>query len=217
MAGQKLILFDCDGTMTDSHGLIVSAMQQAFAESAQQAPTALAVQDVTGLSLALAIEALGATGEMQARIAARYSEYYRAKETDVELFPGVLDTLIALKRRGYWLGVVTGKSKAGVMRVLERLSLTDFFYVIRTADCTHSKPHPAMVLECMAELGVSACNTSVIGDAVFDMQMAVAAGVRVIGVSFGAASGASLAQAGADDIIDHFPELLHHYPDLIKD
>jgi len=214
MKNAGLILFDCDGTMTDSHGLIVRAMQQAFADCQLNEPTAAAVQAITGLSLTIAIEQLGAPSVLQERIAELYGNHYRADEGDIRLFPGVHETLSELQRRGYWLGVVTGKSKAGLMRVLERLELSDYFYVIRTADCTHSKPHPAMVLESMAELGVNAGQTTVIGDAVFDIDMATAAGVKSIGVSFGAASTEKLLHAGAVLVVDDFADLLHSFPNV---
>jgi len=211
-----LILFDCDGTLTDSHGLIVRAMQLAFCDCELEPPTPRAVQEVTGLSLSLAVAGLTHADSMHERIATAYRSHYRAGEADIKLFPGVRETLDALKSRGYWLGIVTGKSKPGLMQALDLFSLHDYFYVLRTADCTHSKPHPAMVLECMAELGAQACDTHVIGDAVFDMQMACAAGVRAIGVSYGAASAEMLREAGASHIVDHFPELLSCFPEPVS-
>jgi len=211
--GASLILFDCDGTLTDSHGLIVRAMQLAFCDCNLEPPTPMAVQSVTGLSLSLAVAKLTQAVSLHECIAAAYRMHYRAGQADIRLFPGVRETLAELKSRGYWLGVVTGKSKPGLIQVLDLFSLSDYFYVIRTADCTHSKPHPAMVLECMDELGVQASNTHVIGDAVFDMQMACAAAVRAIGVSYGAATAEMLEVAGAKQIIHHFPELLNCFPE----
>jgi len=208
----SLILFDCDGTLTDSHGLIVRAMQLAFCDCDLEPPTSTAVQQVTGLSLSLAVAGLTEAVDMHERIVAAYRSHYRSGEADIQLFPGVRETLDALKDRGYWLGIVTGKSKPGLMQALDLFSLRDYFYVIRTADCTPSKPHPAMVLESMEEMGAQACNTHVIGDAVFDMQMARAAGVQAIGVSYGAASAEMLAEAGASRIVHQFPELLSSFP-----
>jgi phosphoglycolate phosphatase len=66
----------------------------------------------------------------------------------------------------------------------------------------------------MAELGVGPGQTSLVGDALFDMQMADAAGVRAYGVSFGVESAEALFAAGAIDVVDHFPALLEHFPPL---
>jgi len=219
-----LILFDCDGTLTDSHGLIVRAMQQAFVEMGLPKPAAQAVNGVIGLSLHKAVDALidenqtagDQTGDqtLVEHIEQAYRAHYARADQDVCLFPDVRETLKALRQRGYWLGIVTGKSKPGLLRVLKSFQLQELFYVWRTADCTHSKPHPAMVLECMQEMGVTATQTTVVGDAVFDMQMAKAANVTAYGVSFGVACGDELLRAGAKASVDHIRDLLKHYPAL---
>jgi len=222
-----LILFDCDGTLTDSHGLIVRAMQQAFAEVGLPEPAAQAVNRVIGLSLHKAVDALidanqagdqagDQTGDqtLVEHIEQAYRAHYARADQDVCLFPDVRETLKTLQQRGYWLGIVTGKSKPGLLRVLQSFALQELFYVWRTADCTHSKPHPAMVLECMQEMGVTAAQTTVVGDAVFDMQMAKAANVTAYGVSFGVACGDELLRAGAKASVDHFHDLLMYYPAL---
>jgi len=215
-----LILLDCDGTLTDSHGAIVQAMQAAFAHAGLSVPNDDAVCDVIGLSLQRAICGLMGDGgqddadyddSIYQQVAQGYRQHYVLVEQGIRLFPHVRETLEALHASGYWLGVVTGKSKPGLLRVLEAFDLRDMFVVMRTADCTHSKPHPAMVLECMAEMGVTAAQTSVVGDAVFDMQMAKAAGVRALGVSFGVASSQALLQAGAMDVIDDFADLQGYF------
>ncbi|MDQ6968935.1 MAG: HAD-IIIA family hydrolase [Mariprofundus sp.] len=214
-----LILFDCDGTMTDSHGIIVQAMQAAFQQAGLNAPEHQAVCDIIGLSLTQAIRRLIVTDQsnkpaLQQHIAEAYRQHYILLEDQVELFPHVRQTLERLRASGYWLGVVTGKSKAGLKRVLQRFDLNDLFYVLRTADCTHSKPHPAMVLECMQELGITAEQTCVVGDAVFDIQMAKAASVQALGVSFGVASSTELMQAGASHVVTDFSDLLNFFPHL---
>lgn len=209
-----LILFDCDGTLTDSHGAIVNAMQQAFISCGLVAPENEAVQRVIGLSLQAAIETLVPEGTSHEIIADTYRQHYLAAEEALALYPGVVETLEALKQRGYWLAVVTGKSKRGLLRVLEKFGLKDYFYAVRTADCCPSKPHPAMALECMEELGADATRTTLVGDALFDMQMATAAGVRSLGVSFGVESIEALYGAGAYDVVESFPALLEHFPSL---
>ncbi|GAV19299.1 phosphoglycolate phosphatase [Mariprofundus micogutta] len=178
-----------------------------------------AVSDIIGMSLRGAVIALlgeqqSASSELLEKVMDGYRDSYREAEAEIRLFPGVRETLEKLRERGYWLGVVTGKSHSGLLRVLDTFELSDLFLVLRTADCTHSKPHPAMVLECMSELGVIAEQTAVVGDALFDVQMANAAGVRVIGVSFGVASHEQLIDAGAESVVDDFESLLAYFPSL---
>jgi len=194
-------------------------MQRAFAAAGLPEPAGGVVREVIGLSLSKAIsslmnEELQIDSFLHQHITQAYRDSYRLAEKNINLFPDVKETLKILRSRGYWLGVVTGKSRPGLLRVLESFELGDFFYVWRTADCTRSKPHPAMVLECMQELGVQADQTWVVGDASFDMQMAVAAGVEALGVSFGVASSDELLLAGARCVVNDFTELLVHFPRL---
>ena len=209
-----LILFDCDGTLMDSQHAIVRAMQDAFRQNALPEPDEAAVRAVIGLSLSEAVKRLAGESSGQAKIVEDYRTLYRAHEDQVRLYPSVHETLQELRQRGYWLGVVTGKSRAGLKRALEGKGLSNLFYVMRTADCCLSKPHPAMVLECMDEMGVNAERTSVVGDAIFDIQMAAAAGVAAMGVSYGVSSGNSLRAAGADAIVENFSDLLGYFPAL---
>jgi phosphoglycolate phosphatase len=210
----SLILFDCDGTLMDSHIAIVRAMQKAFCQCGLPEPSEKAVFDVIGLSLGRAIDQLAGSTNRTEEIKQAYRDYYRAAEPELKLYPGVRETLLSLQQRGYWLGVVTGKSTAGLLRVLDTFDLQDYFYVLRTADCCNSKPHPAMVLECMAEMGVGAAQTCVVGDALFDIQMAQSAGVAALGVSFGVSGSDELERAGAMAVVNDFSDLLVHFPPL---
>ena len=98
-----LILFDCDGTLTDSHGLIVKAMQQAFESCGLVPPSDGAVQRVIGLSLQGAVETLTPDVSCHERILEDYREYYVAGEASISLYSGVVETLDELKQRGYWM------------------------------------------------------------------------------------------------------------------
>jgi phosphoglycolate phosphatase len=210
-----LILFDCDGTLTDSHGVIVKSMQMAFASCGLDEPSDIAVSKVIGLSLQAAVEALSSDISCNERIIEAYRQHYSAAEASLSLYPGVIETLEELQRRGYWMGIVTGKSKPGLIRVLKQFNLAGYFLVLRTADCCLSKPHPAMALECMDELGVLPERTTLVGDAIFDMQMAASANLRALGVSFGVESAEVLYAEGAVDVADDFPALLTHFPPLV--
>ncbi len=211
----QLILFDCDGTLTDSHGSIAMAMQQAFADHGLSRPDYQDVLRIIGLSLVAAVDKLAgddADSALKADICEAYARNYRAMEHGLALYPNVVETLEELSRRGYVMGVVTGKSSRGLLRVLDKFDLHRFFPVWRTADMCMSKPHPAMALECMAEMGALPEHTSVIGDSRFDIQMANAAGIRSYGVSFGVEPAHMLKAEGALHVFDTFEEILNFYP-----
>ena len=72
--------------------------------------------------------------------------------------------------------------------------LRDRFHTLQTADLCRSKPDPEMVLRAMAETGMEAAATVVIGDTSFDMEMARSAGATAIGVAWGYHETAELTQ-----------------------
>ena len=95
----------------------------------------------------------------------------------------------------------------GVERVLGGHDLLHHFVTRQTPDNNPSKPHPGMLLTAMAETGAGAHETAMIGDTVYDIEMAVAAGCTAIGVSWGYHSVDDLRAAGATDIVDDFAQL----------
>ena len=105
------------------------------------------------------------------------------------------------------LGIATGKSQRGVRNVLARHGLLRHFITIKTADDAPSKPDPGMVLAAMQEAGVEARDTVVVGDTVYDIAMARAAGAAAIGVTWGYHPGAALGQAGAFALLEEFAAL----------
>ena len=106
------------------------------------------------------------------------------------------------------LGIATGKSQRGVRLVLGHHGLLDHFITIKTADDAPSKPDPGMVVDAMREAGVEAGDTVVIGDTVYDIAMARAAGAAAVGVTWGYHRGEALVEAGAFAVIDDFSTLV---------
>src|SRR5437762_10760111 len=101
------------------------------------------------------------------------------------LFSGMRDLLESLHAKKV-LGIATGKSRRGLDRSLEATGLKAYFRASRCADETHPKPHPAMLLELMDELDVAVGGALMIGDTSHDLEMARAAGVDALAVTYGA-------------------------------
>ncbi len=203
----KLALFDCDGTLIDSQHAIVSAMAAAWACEGLTAPDPLRVRRVVGLSLVEAVARLRPEGDpvQHARLAEHYKRaFQRERLAGVHLeplFPGLRQTLEALEREGVLMGVATGKSMRGLTATLARHDLARFFVTLQTADIGPGKPDPAMVRRALAESGVTAADTVMIGDTVFDIEMARRAGVGALGVTWGYHEEAELQAAGAHRIV----------------
>ena len=84
---------------------------------------------------------------------------------------------------------------------------SDFFDVTRCADETASKPDPLMIHEILEHCGVSPERALMIGDSVFDLEMARRAGVDSVAVSYGAQPLEVLLSCSPRMAINHFSEL----------
>lgn len=211
MSDLRLVIFDVDGTLVDSQADILRAMGEGFAALDLPPPPREAVLSIVGLSLDHAIARLAPelAREQHARIVAAYKQAYashRGMETSAPLYPGAREVIDRLNARDTWLlGVATGKSRRGLSALLEAHGLQKCFVTEQVSDFHPSKPHPAMLEAALAETGLAPSQAVMVGDTSFDMEMARAAGVCAIGVSWGYHARARL--SAADVIIDAFPQL----------
>ncbi|MCQ0987320.1 HAD-IA family hydrolase [Jiella marina] len=213
----KAILFDCDGTIADSAGLISAIMERTFRCHDLEPPPPEATRAIIGLSLDKAISALRPSldAAMVAHLVEGYRIEYRAERARPDfaehLFAGMGELVRNLAAQpDIFVGMVTGKSRRGVAALTAHHGLTEAFHVVRTADDCPSKPHPAMVLECCDELGLEPSAALVVGDTTFDMEMARSAGAGAVGVAWGSHSRAHLFNAGAAVVSGSVEELARH-------
>jgi phosphoglycolate phosphatase len=207
-----LIVFDCDGTLADSQHLIVEAMRRAFIGAGLPAPDRASILRTVGLSIPEAMASLAADQcpEVRAGLASSYREWCASlrQQPQEPLFEGAASLLFGLAAQEHVaLGIATGKSRRGVTRFIEHNGLQGLFSTIQTADDAPSKPHPAMLLQAMAETGASPEQTVMIGDTSYDMIMAACAKVAGIGVTWGYHSMAELKRAGAQSVVRSFAAL----------
>ena len=209
-----LIMFDMDGTLIDTHGLIAEQMASAFSVAGLTAPSPTDVRQIIGLSLPVAISQLARTDDIAVvdQLVASYKDHYRGsleRESGREpLFPGAREALDRLRTvPEYLLGIATGKGLAGVNRILAEHGLGSYFTTLQTPDHNPSKPHPGMLLRAMAETGARQDEVVMIGDTVFDIELAKAAGAMSIAVGWGYHERQDLLRAGAATLIESFDEL----------
>ncbi|WP_347303336.1 HAD-IA family hydrolase [Croceibacterium sp. TMG7-5b_MA50] len=213
MAGVKLAVFDCDGTLVDGQAEVCAAMAHAFQEAGLPAPSSHDVRRIVGLSLPQAVARLApaASAEATARAVDAYKGAFRLAREEGRLQEPLYDGIAPMLRRlhadGWLLGVATGKSDRGLAACLATHGLADLFVTLQTADRHPSKPHPAMLEAALAQVGAQPEDAAMIGDTVFDMAMAEAAGVRALGVSWGYHERAELIAAGAAAVVDSPAEL----------
>ncbi|MBT4934646.1 MAG: HAD-IA family hydrolase [Rhodospirillaceae bacterium] len=209
----RLAVFDCDGTLVDSAHSIVSCMQTACAAQGFAEPTPEQVRAMVGLPLEDAISRLYPDMESDTVMAVRegyrdvFSNLRQKGEVHEPLYHGTLDALSVLEKAGWLLGVATGKAMRGLVATLKTHDIEERFVTLQTADISHGKPNPDMLYKAMAETGVDASATVMIGDTSFDMEMARNAGTLAIGVSWGYHEVEELTGAGAHRVVETYDQL----------
>ncbi|MDI1362429.1 HAD-IA family hydrolase [Methylotenera sp.] len=183
-----LIVWDWDGTLADSTGMITDALLKAAEQVGLPALTPQTASNIIGLGLRESIQTLygDIPAEQAQALATQYTTNYYAGESEIPLFIGAADTIKTLHKRGFKLAVATGKGRRGLNLALEHSGLGRYFHSTRTVDECFSKPHPQMLDELMEYLVVMPERTLMIGDTSYDLQMAQNAGVSSVGVTYGA-------------------------------
>lgn len=213
----KLAIFDCDGTLVDGQAAVCNAMDAAFADCGLPLPDKYHVRRIVGLSLPQAIRLLlpDADEALRGQVDAAYRSAFRAAREagamSEPLYDGIRELLDGLRAGGWTLGVATGKAQRGLDHCLATHSLTGHFATLQTADYHPSKPHPSMIEQALGETLALGADAVMIGDTIYDIQMALNAGVRAIGVNWGYHAPDELIAAGADAVATspaHLLELL---------
>ncbi|MEH6550856.1 MAG: HAD-IA family hydrolase [Pseudomonadales bacterium] len=204
-----LIILDWDGTLVDSAGQIVSAMQSAIADRGLDFRDYAQVSGIIGLGLPEAIASLYPAEDdvVREKLRLAYVDHFLADPKAPVFFDGVMETLTVLREEGHVLAIATGKSRRGLNRVLGDLSLLDYFDYTRCADETRSKPHPQMLHELLAHSGTDPQAAVMVGDTTFDMEMALAANIAAVAVEYGVHSSDTLQQLGLDGMLSEFSAL----------
>ena len=208
----KLIVFDWDGTLMDSEAKIVTCMHSAINDLGMQQRSDDEVRHIIGLGLREALTQLypeGTDSEYESLVE-RYRHYFlHADETASPLFEGSRELIESLSQTEHFIAIATGKGRQGLDRVLNETGLADLFHYSRCADETHSKPNPQMLLDIMDYLGVEKEHTLMIGDTVYDLQMASNAGVDSLAVSHGVHEQHLLQECNPLAIVSDINEVAH--------
>jgi phosphoglycolate phosphatase len=209
----RLAIFDLDGTIIDSRNNIVRAVADTAKVCGLTLPAAEMMPRVIGLELDEALLTLfpevppANIAPVRHAFGECFVRYRTESDYREPLFEGALDVFDTLSAAGFVLAIATGKARRGVDYFLDQHGLNERFVSIQTPDTAPGKPHPAMVLQAMAETGARPEGTVMIGDTTYDIAMARAAQAGAIGVSWGNHAGHELTAAGAHTLIDRMTDL----------
>ncbi len=184
----QLIVFDWDGTLSDSTGHIVDCMRKAILQLKLPLLTDKQISHIIGLGLFEAVTTLYPELDEKTRVllGQTYKDIWLDSPYEPRMFDNATPLIQKLTSHDLFIGVATGKSRKGLNKVLKATGLNDYFHATRCADECHSKPHPQMLEELMDYTGITADKTLMIGDTEFDMQMANNAGADCLAISHGA-------------------------------
>src|SRR5690606_34043775 len=175
LSDYEVLIFDWDGTLVDSIGRIVESIGMAADVCGLPRSDEARVRGIIGLAMPEAIGSLypDVTDPKVVEVFRRaYGEHYLTLETEpAVLYPGVAQTLQALRERGHVLAVATGKGRAGLDRALVAQGWEDFFDITRCADETASKPDQLTNQEILVHCGVRQDHTLMVGYTEFDLKM----------------------------------------------
>jgi pyrophosphatase PpaX len=203
----EAVLFDLDGTLIHSIEHIIACWQHTVRTSLGREMTREEILPTLGRALLECFEEIAPGRSVEMREV--YRAYQKAThDSDVTLVPGTHQTLERLRSAGYTLGVVTSKGITVATEGLNLFNLTPYFSTLVTyEDTDRHKPHPAPLLVASERLGIEPARIVYVGDAVFDIQAGKAAGMRTVGVTWGAGKKEELMEAGADWVIAGMGEL----------
>jgi phosphoglycolate phosphatase len=207
----KLAIFDFDGTLVDSAPGIIDVMRQVVVEYELHEDILTKWRDLVGVPLGKQMEIIfpNHSEEFWLEVADRYRAIYDGKTIEIcPLFPDLITMLNSLRDAGIKISIASSKRRPLIEVVLEHHKLSQYFeLVVGATDITHHKPHPESVHHTVKKLGLQHADTVVIGDSIYDLEMARNAGVDAIGVTTGIHSKEILITADPLYIVDSLDEV----------
>ena len=207
----KAVLFDLDGTLLNTLDDLAASVAHAMRAMNLPPRTRDEVRLFVGNGARVLCEKClngldeARVDEMQALFQAHYREHLNDATAP---YPGIMETLAALRDRGVRRGVVSNKFSAASKAVCDLYFGELIEAVVGEEKGVRRKPAPDTLLTAMERLGVRPSECAMVGDSPQDILAAKAANCLAVGVTWGFRSRAELEEAGADVIIDSAAALL---------
>ena len=211
-----LILFDFDGTLAHSLPSIYATIQKVFEICGEPAPSMETVKPTVGMPLAQIMQILSPgidDAEAQRRVGL-YREWYASFDAEkTRLFPGVADTLAALRQKGFPLVVSSNKAQPMLEGATKRLGLSELFdSIVGIMPEYPKKPDPGFFTARIAAHApqfayVDPKRILIVGDAMPDLAFASSLGASSCYVTYGYGPEDECLPYGPRYVINHFSEL----------
>lgn len=208
----KLLIFDFDGTLADTHELIIRTNQEAMRRMGFPVLEDEVISRTIGLPLEEGLKTMfpELTQEDLPAWVKTYRTIFDELKTKIipRLFPHVKETLQALHAQGYVLTVASSRLSLSLNAFLRDMGIAPFFsYVLGADNVSLAKPDPEPVLKTLRDLHFRADEALVVGDMPVDILMGKRAGAFTCGVTYGNSDREALKEAGANHVLDDFGQL----------
>ena len=207
--GKKFVLFDLDGTLTDSGEGIINCAILGLEHFGLPVPPREEMGVFVGPPLDKTFIRFGVPEDRaQEAIDVFRSRYVVEGKFENFPYPGIRQALSTLKAQGHRLFVATSKPEVTALEVLEHFDLSGFFEVICGATLDGTRSHKSDVIAYLLNQIGTPEDMLMVGDTKFDVLGAAEHGIPTIGVSWGYGSIADMEQAGAKAIAHSMDELV---------
>jgi pyrophosphatase PpaX len=206
----RVVLFDLDGTLIDSGGIILASMRHATrAVLNREIEDEILMATVGGAGLVEQMRLLDP--QRVDELVRVYREHNEPLHDTLEACAGILDVLPRLRQEGRRLGIVTAKRRETVGLAFATLPELEplFDVVVGSEDTERHKPDPDPLLFALDRLGGEPAEAAYVGDSPFDLRAARAAGMHAVGVTWGGIHPAERLRAEEPDaLVSSAEELL---------
>ena len=215
----KAVVLDVDGTLMDTNYLHVEAWARALEEVGHRA-SRVEIHPKIGKSSSLLIsELVGDDDDAANKVAELHTEYYSEMQKHAYPLPGAKELIDSLAKQDYQVWLATSADPEELEVSLEKLEAEGKLAgIVNSSDVEESKPAPDIFELALEQAGVEAQEAVAVGDAIWDVESAKAAGVRAVAVLTGGAfSKEDLKEAGAIGVYEDCAELLESgFPEWVR-
>ena len=182
----QLVIFDLDGTLTDSARGIVSSFRHALGEIGAAVPDGDLASRIVGPPMHHTLRAMGLGDNADAAIAAYRADYTTRGWAMNSLFDGIAELLADLDAAGVRLAVATSKAEPTAQRIIAHFGLDQHFEVVAGASVDGSRASKAdVVAHALAQLGPLPDRVLMVGDRSHDVEGAAEHGIDTVVVDWG--------------------------------
>ena len=201
----KVIIFDCDGTLADTIDILLSITNRLSAEFGFKSATKEELAQLSNLTSWQILRYSGISIFKFPLLIRKLKAELRNEIPNIQLFPGIKEVLLELKKLGFQLGIITSNSRENVLASLEINGLQGIFTFIYSGS-TFGKHK--VIKRWLKKERINAEEVIYVGDETRDIDAAKKTGIKIIAVSWGFNSQSALAAQNPDFLIERPQELI---------